>query len=331
MNKINCSEENGSSVFQLIKKGESSLRENEVINPFNEAILIMGHILGKPFDKVITSYADNLSVKKAGLFEKLIERRCRKEPFAYITGRKEFYSIDFFVNKSVLIPRPDTECVVEETIKESKYIHETLKRPVRILDIGTGSGAIAVSVAKNFANSLIFAADNSYRSLAVAIKNIFYNGVRERVIPVYFDIFKNNVSWFDDKNRLYGNSILSFDIIVSNPPYIKSGDLNDLEDGVRLYEPRRALDGGGSGLKFYEKIIDSALACFSCDSDKNNESMEACFKTIIFEIDYRYKSEIGHLVGKKFNALNGNGPKLIELKFINDLNGNERAVRIRYG
>ena len=297
------------SVYELIKMGEARLRNENIPNPFNESAGIMKHVLGKTIEEVIISYNDKIAGSKINLFERLIERRGGREPFAYIVNKKEFYSLDFFVGKSVLIPRPDTECLVDEALKEVKRLSGVLKRKICILDIGTGSGAIAISIAKNSDNVIIYAADNSIRSLNAAKKNIIANGVREKVAPVYFDILK-----LMSGNATFINPDYNFDIIISNPPYIETGELKALDDDIRLYEPVKALNGGKDGLKFYRKIFDYAAL-------KTKKT-----KTLILEIDYRKKSAIQSLFNEKFKNI-----KFKNIAFINDLNNKERAVKITYG
>ncbi len=270
----------------------------------------MKYVLRKTIEEVIISYNEKVAESKINLFERLIERRSKREPFAYIVNKKEFYSLDFFVSRSVLIPRPDTECLVDEALKEIKRLSGALKRKIYILDIGTGSGAIAISIAKNSDNVIIYAADNSMGSLNAARKNIIANGVQKRVKPVYFDMLKLKSDIMPD---ILSNNFNNFDIIISNPPYIETGELEMLEDDIKLYEPLKALDGGEDGLKFYKKILDTAV------KTKNN-------KTIILEIDCRKKSEIQSLFAEKFK-----NKKFKNITFINDLNNKERAVKITYG
>lgn len=305
------------SVYELIKMGEARLRNENIPNPFNESAGIMKHVLGKTIEEVIISYNDKIAGSKINLFERLIERRGGREPFAYIVNKKEFYSLDFFVGKSVLIPRPDTECLVDEALKEVKRLSGALKRKICIIDIGTGSGAIAISIAKNSDNVIIYAADNSIRSINAARKNIVANGVRRKVVPVYFDILKSrcaNATFINSDLDFHLADFDNFDIIISNPPYIETGELKTLDDDIRLYEPVRALNGGKDGLKFYRKIFDYAAL-------KTKKT-----KTLILEIDYRKKSAIQSLFNEKFKNI-----KFKNIAFINDLNNKERAVKITYG
>ncbi len=328
--KDNCSRNNknknyakrNSTVYELIKLGLLRLKDANIQNAFNESFYIMKYVLKKTPEETIMSYGDKIAANKINLFERFIERRSKREPLAYIVNKKEFYSLDFFVGKSVLIPRPDTECLVDEAIQEIKRLSGELRRKIRVLDIGTGSGAIAISIAKNSDNVIIYAADNSKRSLYATRKNIIANAVGDKVIPVYFNILtlKTDISFKgkDFNNNFdavdYAGDFDNFDIIISNPPYIETGDLETLEDDIKLYEPLKALDGGKDGLKFYRIILDAVSL-----KTKNK-------KAVILEIDYRKKNQIQALFNEKFKKL-----KFKNITFISDLNYKERAVKITYG
>ena len=310
------------TIYELIKNGEYRLKKAGIQNPYNESLGLMQYALGLNLEKIIVSYEDNISEVKKQTFEKLIERRFKKEPFAYIVKNKEFYSLNFCVDETVLIPRPDTECLVDAAIEEIRRLYGIYKKKINVIDLGTGCGAVAISIAKNFDNVIIYAADNNLTSLKTAEKNIINNGVQKKVVPVFLDILKLNcgenlslntsvsVGDFDFYN------LNNYDLIISNPPYITTEDLASLEDDVKFYEPVGALDGGRDGLLFYKKIFDAAsIAC-----EKN--------KTLILEIDYRKKKEIKALFEEKFNNINLKFKKIV---FINDLNNKERTVKITYG
>lgn len=172
------------------------------------------------------------------LFQKLIARRQKWEPVAYITGRKEFWSFTLEVNSHVLIPRPDTEVIVEEAL--SLYRQASCKKP-RILDIGTGSGAIAIALAKEIPQAQIIATDISPAALEVACKNARHLDVANQI-----DFRLGNL--FEPINGV-------FDLIVSNPPYIAAEEYENLPVGVKSYEPKDALLAGKSGMEFYEKLV----------------------------------------------------------------------------
>ncbi len=323
------------SVYKLIKWGELCLKGKNISNPFNESAVIMGYVLKKPLGGVITSYNIKPAKNHINLFKRLIIKRSLGEPYAYIVKKKEFYSTPFFVNKSVLIPRPDTECLVEETLKEIERLQKGLKRKISIIDLGTGSGSIAISIAKNSSNVIIYAVDNSLKSLEVAKKNIIFNGVEDKVVSAYFDMLKPDIYGLNEtkarrsagqakpdlNTKLFDNALYDFDIIVSNPPYIKTGELKTLDDGIKLYEPLKALNGGKDGLRFYRKIFESAA---STENRKLKASKKR--KSLILEIDYREKSAIEHLYNEKFKDI-----IFKQIAFINDLNKKERVVKILYG
>ncbi|MHB8137363.1 MAG: peptide chain release factor N(5)-glutamine methyltransferase [Smithellaceae bacterium] len=171
-------------------------------------------------------------------FNELIARRLRCEPVAYITGHKAFWSFILEVSKDVLIPRPDTEVLVEEAL--SVFRTQLLDRP-RILDIGTGSGAIALALAEEIPTAQITATDISAAALAVAKKNALTLGLEHSITFLQGNLFEPVCG--------------SFDLIVSNPPYISAGEYETLAAGVKNFEPQQALLAGKSGLEFYENLV----------------------------------------------------------------------------
>lgn len=168
------------------------------------------------------------------------EERLNGRPIAYIVENREFMGLDFFVKEGVLIPRPDTETLVEEIIEICRE-----KKDVSILDIGTGSGAITISLAKYIENSKIMSFDISEIALEIAKKNAITNEVDEKIKYINSDLF-----------TAISNSNIKFDIIVSNPPYIKKQDIETLHTQVKDYEPYNALEGGEDGLDFYRRITE---------------------------------------------------------------------------
>lgn len=178
-----------------------------------------------------------LSDDEEKLFNKFIEERLNNRPVAYIVENREFMGLDFYVKEGVLIPRPDTEVLVEEVIELGKD-----KGPINILDIGTGSGAITVSLAKYLVNAKITSVDISNIALEIGKKNAQSNDVDDRITFIKSDLFTNI-----DKD-------MKFDIIVSNPPYIKREVIETLDKQVKDFEPYNALEGGIDGLDFYRAI-----------------------------------------------------------------------------
>ena len=182
-----------------------------------------------------------LSNDEEQLFNKFIEERLNNRPIAYIVGNREFMGLDFYVQEGVLIPRPDTEILVEEVIELAKD-----KGKVNILDIGTGSGAITVSLAKYLENAKVTSVDISDIALEIGKRNAMENKVADRI-----DFIKSDLFSALDKN-------LKFDIIVSNPPYIKREVIETLDKQVKDFEPYNALEGGIDGLDFYRAITTQA-------------------------------------------------------------------------
>ena len=212
--------------------------------PRLDAEVLLAHALSKDRVYLLINKNENVPEDIRERFSAYIQRRLDGEPVSYITGVKEFMSVNFSVCPGVLIPRPDTEVLAEAVIEAA----EELPAP-RILDLCTGSGALAVSIAKYVKKAYVTAVDFSPLCIGYTQINAASADVSERVNIICADIF-------DDV--CYGEK---FDIIVSNPPYIKSGDLPALDKTVRNFEPATALDGGDDGLVFYRRIADIAPGC----------------------------------------------------------------------
>lgn len=184
-----------------------------------------------------------LSDEELKCFNEMINDRLNGRPIAYIVKNREFMALDFYVEEGVLIPRPDTEPLVEEVIELSKGMKD-----VTIVDIGTGSGAISVSLAKYIKNSYVYSLDISDKALSIGKKNAVNNEVDDKIEFIKSDVFTG----IKDRN-------LKLDIIVSNPPYIKKEDIKTLHTQVKDYEPYIALEGGEDGLDFYRIITEKSL------------------------------------------------------------------------
>lgn len=184
------------------------------------------------------NYDRPLSAEELTAFRKQVERRARREPLAYILGRCEFWSLPFVVTPAVLVPRPDTEVLVEEALKR-------LPPQGRVLDVGLGSGAIAVAIAHERGDARVEGIDVSPEALAVALENAAANGVAERVAFRQGDLFS-----------LDGGP---YELIISNPPYIAAGEIPTLMPEVRDYEPSLALIAGAAGLDCYRALVPAAL------------------------------------------------------------------------
>lgn len=242
------------------------------------------------FDKPLTS-------KEAQLFRSYIKRRSDNEPLQYITGKAAFYKLEFVVNRNVLIPRPETELLVERIISD---ISETGKKNVSIFEIGTGSGCIPIALAFELSekkiNSDIFSIDNSEKAINTANENLGKLFQETPSIKFYKkDIF--------EVSKLTKN----FDYIVSNPPYISKSEFNELDADVRLYEPALALTDGKDGMKFFDKI-------FEITSDIDFKGKTFC------EIGFNQREKIEKL-------LESYG--LVSYSFYKDYNDIDRILEIR--
>ena len=184
-----------------------------------------------------------LTKEQLDSFNKMIQDRLKGRPIAYIVNNREFMGLDFYVEEGVLIPRPDTEPLVEEVIELVKG-----KENLKIVDIGTGSGAITVSLAKYIKDCQVYSLDISDKALSIGLKNAISNKVEDKINFIKSNIF----SGIEDKG-------LKLDVIVSNPPYIRRADIETLHTQVKDYEPYIALEGGEDGLDFYRQITEESV------------------------------------------------------------------------
>jgi len=245
-------------------------------------------------------------------FKEFIERRGRREPLSYITGEKEFWSLKFKVSRDTLIPRPETEILVQAVLDIIKYpsppplpIGERIKvRGIKILDIGTGSGNVAVSIAKESPESHVFTVDKSNSALSVAKENAIIHNVAGRITFLKGDLCIP----FNPPSPPFvkGGKEGLFDIIVSNPPYIPTGDIEGLMPEVRDWEPRWALDGGKDGLEIVRKIIKDAPLFLKSKG------------FLAMEIGFGQSEEVSRIISET--------DKFHNIKTIKDLSGIERVV-----
>lgn len=234
------------TIQQLLEHGVAVLESEHIQNPFLDTQLLLGYSLN--VDKVyIYTHRDEVVDKEyVENFLDLLDKRRKGYPLQYILGTQEFMGLSFEVGEGVLVPRPDTEVLVESIIEIAKTEDFIDRDQLRILDIGTGSGAITLSLAYYIRNSKVFSVDISDKALEIAKKNSERLGLDHKVTFLKGDLF-------NPIKRLDGE--MKFDIIVSNPPYIPSGEIDSLQKEVAKYEPRLALDGGIDGLDFYRKIV----------------------------------------------------------------------------
>ena len=221
-----------------VEHGARCLLDAGVESPLLDAQLLMAHIIISSRLAVIAHPERVLSDSEHEQYTVAIDRRAERYPLAYIVGHREFYGIDIIVRPGVLIPRPETELLVEECIARLRGV----EKPV-IADIGVGSGAIAVAVAANICDAKVYGTEISLDALKVARVNIEKQGLSDKIELLNGD-FAAPIA----------EAGLLCDAIVSNPPYIPSRDIDGLEPEVRLYEPILALDGGVDGLDAYRRL-----------------------------------------------------------------------------
>jgi len=232
------------TIIKVLSWTTSYLKKYSIESPRLTGEILLAHCLGIKRLDLYLQYDRPLHKNELSGFKLLIKRRIQNEPVAYITGEKGFFESDFEVSHDVLIPRPDTETLVEQALKILKT-YQGLCRPMMILELGTGSGAIIVSLARAVPNNLYFASDISLAALAIAKRNA------EKIARDRIRFFAG--SWF---SPLGGNS--RFDLIVSNPPYIPTADIQGLESEIKEFEPMLALDGGTDGIDSYRSILKNA-------------------------------------------------------------------------
>ena len=215
------------------------LRENHIRSPNLDSEILLSKVIRKDRKYIILNLDQYLENKLYDKFKKLILQRLAGKPIAYIVGKKEFWKYEFDVSKSVLIPRPDTEIIIEEVLKVFKH-----KKKLNILEIGVGSGCILLSILKE---------KNYFRGIGIDISKKCVELSKKNALK--FDL-NNRVKFFksDVDNFFYGK----YDLIVSNPPYIRKHDLKYLELDVAKYEPKLALDGGIDGVSEIIKVIDKS-------------------------------------------------------------------------
>ena len=224
------------NIFEAIKKGDAILRESGIKSYKIDSEILMSSVIKKNRTDIILNSKTELSQKNYNLYENLIIQRSKQKPIAYLTGKKEFWKYEFSVTKDVLIPRPDTEIIVEKTLKLTKN-----KNKLKMLEIGIGSGCILLSILMERKNFYGTGIDISKKTIEICEINCKNLGLSSRVKLLKTDI----------DNFRYGK----YDLIISNPPYIKKFDLKYLEKEVSFYEPKPALDGGLDGLSELKKVI----------------------------------------------------------------------------
>ena len=238
------------TVLEALTGSTHYLKDHQIENPRLNAELLLSCTLGLSREGLYLRLRSPIQREEKKAFERLMNRRVSGEPLQYILGHQEFWSIDFRVDPRVLIPRPETELLVERAVS---ILSETFfERVPFVLEIGTGSGAVAISLAKEVKNIFLVATDISGKALTLAKENARSSGVLDRIAFVNGNLL--------DPFRLLGEA-KPFDLILSNPPYVTDSEIEGLAKEVRDYEPTIALNGGEDGLSFYRKIISHVPLC----------------------------------------------------------------------
>ena len=222
-------------ILELINSGSRRLQNKNICSHRLDSEILLSKVLNKTREELLISLKQTIEPQKIINFHRLIDRRSSKEPIAYILEKKEFWSKSFLVNKNTLVPRPETELMVEKIVKIFK------KKDIFILDIGTGTGCILLSILSELKNSKGIGIDISSKAIQIASANLKKHKLTQRTK------FYNR-----SLDEIYHNK---FDLIVSNPPYIMRKDIKNLNEDIKKFEPKLALDGGNDGLDVIKKVI----------------------------------------------------------------------------
>ena len=277
-------------VEELLKYGKFELEKNKIEDASIIAKILIQYVLKIDKNKIIIEKEKEVEKIKEEEYKKYIKEIVQGKPIQYIINNQEFMKLNFFVNENVLIPQPDTEILVEKVLEIVKENMES-----KILDICTGSGAIGISLAYYLNKAKLTLADISSKALEISKINAKRNNVEEKIKFINSDMFEK----IEEK----------YNIIVSNPPYIKTNIIPTLDKQVQN-EPYIALDGGKDGLKFYRILIDEAPKHLEKDG------------ILIFEIGYDQKEDIENLVKENKNYKS--------MQVIKDLSQNDRVVILKY-
>ena len=249
------------TVLEAIQKSAEFLGKKNVESPRLQTELLLAHLLKMPRMKLYLNFDRVLSQAETDALRELVKRRGLREPLQHITGSTSFCGFEIAVNRHTLIPRPETELLAElgwqwlmEKHSTFNIQHSTSNIEPTALDFGTGTGCIAIAIAAKCPNARITALDISADALALARENAARNNVSERIEFLHGDGFAS-----------LAGSVHSFDLIISNPPYIPSAEIATLEPEVRDFDPRTALDGGVDGLDFYRTLAANAKPLLKAD------------------------------------------------------------------
>ena len=274
------------NTYELLKIGSTTLKEKKIVSYDLDSEILLAKVLNKNRQDLLRNLTQKIHKKYFLKYSNFIERRSNHEPIAYILNQKEFWSKFFYVSKDTLIPRPETELMVDRLIKKYKN-----KKNISILDMGTGSGCIILSLLGELNNSSGVGIDISHRALQIAKKNAIYHGIDAKIKFLNIPLSK----YFSKKH----------DLIVSNPPYVSRREFQCLSEDIKKFEPRIALDGGNDGLDLIKKVI---------------------YKTkYILKLNGTLALEIGNKQFRKVSKILINNNFKIEFR-INDFGNNTRCI-----
>lgn len=279
------------TILDIIQWTTSYFKSRQIENPRAGAEILLAHALDLERIDLYLRYDQPLHPGELSRFKHLIRKRIQREPIAYITGNKEFWALDFRVTTDVLIPRPETECLVEEALTG---LSDNI--PLTILELGTGSGAITIALASEKPNHRFIASDRSLSAVRMAAENAGRHHLKQFISYVVGDWFQ----WIDQGER--------FDMIISNPPYIRSKEIDRLEPEICQYEPRIALDGGADGLRCIEQIIIQA-----------HHFLKSKGK-LLLEMGYDQRADVQAIL----NSVN----RYEKISFFKDYGGHDRGVQM---
>jgi release factor glutamine methyltransferase len=235
------------TVRRILEWTTGFFTRKSIDSPRLSAELLLAHVLGIPRIRLYTDYERVLKDEQLASMRALVQRAAEEEPIAYLTGRAHFFNLEFEVSRDVLIPRPDTETLVENVLQLAR--NQAGFESPRVLDLCTGSGCVAAAIAHHLKAAVVVATDVSEPAVALARRNVERLGLSDRVTVEQGDLFEP-VSKLPDP--------LPFDLIVANPPYIPTAQVETLDRSVRDYEPIGALDGGIDGLVLHRRILKEA-------------------------------------------------------------------------
>jgi release factor glutamine methyltransferase len=288
------------TIIKLLKWTTSYFESRDIDGPRIEAEILLAHALQLQRIDLYLQYDQPLSTNELSQFKDFIRRRINREPVAYIVGSKEFWSMDFMVTKDVLIPRPETEFLVETALNllpQDSASNPTLT-PKRILELGTGSGAVVLALASMRPYPLFFASDRIISAVDLAKQNAKHHGINSRVSFICADWFEP----FKDKKP-------AFDMIVSNPPYVPSRVIEKLQPEIVKYEPISAIDGGEDGLSCLRYIINNAHFYLQRKGH------------LLLEIGYDQKNDVQKIVDQC--------AKYEKVVYTKDYSGYDRVIQMR--